>query len=176
MKIVAPGWAYWPYKGIPDGWERDAEQRRPIEEIADITNGHSYGGTGVQPVPGGALYENLRVYPDADEGFGKEMAMSEAGANDNHADNTKYGTYAYRFAAAFDRELRGDIGYADHIMQHAAFFTITPISDCLTVRWTGTRTGMRTPGPFPPTLANRGRPGSRPSAVWARLMRRTEAR
>lgn len=122
LKIVAPGWAYWPYKGIPDGWERDAEQRRPIEEIADITNGHSYGGTGVQPVPGGALYENLRVYPDADEGFGKEMAMSEAGANDNHADNTKYGTYAYRFAAAFDRELRGDIGYADHIMQHAAFF------------------------------------------------------
>ncbi|MDQ0194213.1 carbohydrate-binding domain-containing protein [Paenibacillus wynnii] len=122
LKIVAPGWAYWPYNGTPDGWERDAEQRRPIEEIADITNGHSYGGTGVQPVPGGALYENLRVYPDQDEGFGKEMAMSETGSNDNHADNTKYGTYAFRFASAFDREMRGDIGYADHIMQHAAFF------------------------------------------------------
>ncbi|WP_151735551.1 carbohydrate-binding domain-containing protein [Paenibacillus tengchongensis] len=122
LKIVAPGWAYWPYNGIPDGWERDAEARRPIEELSDITNGHSYGGTGVQPLPGAALYENLRVYAGAEEGFGKEMAMSETGANDNHTDNTKYGTYAYRFASAFDRELRADIGYADHIMQHAAFF------------------------------------------------------
>ncbi|CAH1219360.1 hypothetical protein PAECIP111892_04725 [Paenibacillus auburnensis] len=122
LKIVAPGWAYWPYNGTPDGWERDAEQRREIEELSDVTNGHSYGGTGVQPLPGASLYENLRVYNQSDEGFGKEMAMSETGANDNHSDNTKYGTYAYRFAAAFDREMRGDIGYADHIMQHAAFF------------------------------------------------------
>lgn len=122
LKIVAPGWAYWPYNGTPDGWERDAEQRRPIEELSDLTNGHSYGGTGVQPFPGGSLYENLRVYNQSDEGFGKEMAMSETGTNDNHSDNTKYGTFAYRFASAFDREMRGNIGYADHIMQHAAFF------------------------------------------------------
>ncbi|GGF66527.1 hypothetical protein GCM10010912_09380 [Paenibacillus albidus] len=122
LKIVAPGWAYWPYNGTPDGWERDPEQRRPIEELSDVTNGHSYGGTGVQPLPGGSLYENLQVYDEADEGFGKPMAMSETGANDNHSDNTKYGTYAYRFASAFDRELRGNIGYVDHIMQHAAFF------------------------------------------------------
>ncbi|KAI7264207.1 hypothetical protein KC345_g8915 [Hortaea werneckii] len=122
LKIVAPGWAYWPYNGIPDGWERDAGQRAAIEALSDVTNGHSYGGTGVQPLPGGSLYENLRVYGEADEGFGKEMAMSETGSNDNHSDNTKYGTYAYRFASAFDRELRGDIGYVDHIMQHAAFF------------------------------------------------------
>ncbi|MHA6533115.1 polysaccharide lyase family protein [Paenibacillus sp. BAC0078] len=122
LKIVAPGWAYWPYNGIPDGWERDAAQREEIEALSDITNGHSYGGTGVQPLPGGSLYENLRVYGGADEGFGKKMAMSETGSNDNHSDNTKYGTYAYRFASAFDRELRGDIGYVDHIMQHAAFF------------------------------------------------------
>ncbi|WP_052415680.1 carbohydrate-binding domain-containing protein [Paenibacillus graminis] len=122
LKIVAPGWAYWPYNGIPDGWERDAAQREEIEALSDVTNGHSYGGTGVQPLPGGSLYENLQVYGEADEGFGKEMAMSETGSNDNHSDNTKYGTYAYRFASAFDRELRGDIGYVDHIMQHAAFF------------------------------------------------------
>ncbi|MBW4084765.1 hypothetical protein [Paenibacillus sp. S150] len=122
LKIVAPGWAYWPYNGIPDGWERDAAQREEIEALSDVTNGHSYGGTGVQPLPGGSLYENLRVYGEADEGFGKEMAMSETGSNDNHSDNTKYGTYAFRFASAFDRELRGDIGYVDHIMQHAAFF------------------------------------------------------
>ncbi|NOU78150.1 hypothetical protein GC101_04575 [Paenibacillus sp. LMG 31459] len=122
LKIVAPGWAYWPYNGTPDGWERDASQREAIEALSDVTNGHSYGGTGVQPLPGGSLYENLRVYSEADEGFGKEMAMSETGSNDNHSDNTKYGTYAYRFASAFDRELRGDIGYVDHIMQHAAFF------------------------------------------------------
>ncbi|WP_342480943.1 carbohydrate-binding domain-containing protein [Paenibacillus sp. FSL L8-0340] len=122
LKIVAPGWAYWPYNGAPDGWERDAEQRREIEELSDVTNGHSYGGTGVQPLPGGSLYETLQVYDDADDGFGKKMAMSETGANDNHSDNTKYGTYAYRFAAAFDREMRGNIGYVDHIMQHAAFF------------------------------------------------------
>ncbi|WP_379157782.1 hypothetical protein [Paenibacillus sp. sgz5001063] len=122
LKIVAPGWAYWPYNGIPDGWERDAAQREEIEALSDVTNGHSYGGTGVQPLPGGSLYENLQVYHEADEGFGKEMAMSETGSNDNHSDSTKYGTYAYRFASAFDRELRGDIGYVDHIMQHAAFF------------------------------------------------------
>lgn len=107
LKIVAPGWAYWPYNGTPDGWERDASQREAIEALSDVTNGHSYGGTGVQPLPGGSLYENLRVYSEADEGFGKEMAMSETGSNDNHSDNTKYGTYAYRFASAFDRELRG---------------------------------------------------------------------
>lgn len=122
LKIVAPGWAYWPYNGKPDGWERDVEQRRPIEELSDVTNGHSYGGTGVQPVPGGTLYENLRTYSDSEEGFGKEMAMSETGSNDNASDSTKYGTYAKRFAAAFDRETRGNIGYVDHIMQHAAFF------------------------------------------------------
>jgi hypothetical protein len=47
VKVVAPGWAYWPSNGIPDGWERDPAQRRPIEDFADLTNGHSYSLSGV---------------------------------------------------------------------------------------------------------------------------------
>jgi chitodextrinase len=49
------------------------------------------------------------------------MVMSETGANDDATDDNKYGTYANRYISAFDREMRANIGYVDHIMYHAAF-------------------------------------------------------
>lgn len=127
VKIVAPGWAYWPTKGTPYGWERDPAQRRPIEALSDLTNGHSYGLSGLAQARGGALNENLLTYSGGtEEGLPKEMVMTETGANDMHADQSKFGASAYKFAAVFDRELRGDIGYADHIMQHTAFDSSSP--------------------------------------------------
>ncbi len=127
LKIVAPGWAYWPTKGTPYGWERNPEQRKPIEALSDLTNGHSYALTGLTQARGGSLNENLLTYNGGtEEGLTKEMMMTEAGANDLHADPSSFGASAYKFAAAFDRELRADIGYADHIMQHTAFDTSNP--------------------------------------------------
>ncbi|KAA9002392.1 hypothetical protein F4V43_13305 [Paenibacillus spiritus] len=127
LKIVAPGWAYWPSKGTPYGWERDPAQRRPIEALSDLTNGHSYGLSGLTQGRGGSLNENLLSYNGGtEEGLPKEMMMTETGANDLHTDNSKFGATAYKYAAAFDRELRADIGYADHMMQHTAFDTANP--------------------------------------------------
>ncbi|CAA9284509.1 MAG: GH119 / CBM16 [uncultured Cytophagales bacterium] len=121
VKVVAPGWAYWPTNGIPSGWERDPAQRRPIEEISDLTNGHSYSTSGVGGL-GGSLVETLRTYDSyTGDGFPKDMVMSETGANDDAADDNRYGTFANRYIAVFDREMRGNIGYVDHIMYHAAF-------------------------------------------------------
>ncbi len=121
LKIVAPGWAYWPTNGTPNGWERDPAQRRPIEDLSDLTNGHSYSTSGVGGL-GGSLVETLRTYADyTGDGFPKDMAMSETGSNDDATDNARYGTYKNRFDAVFDREMRASIGYVDHIMYHADF-------------------------------------------------------
>jgi chitodextrinase len=122
LKIVAPGWAYWPSKGIPDGWERNPEYRRQVEDLTDFTNGHSYGGTGVTQARGGALLETLLTHPESADGLSKPMIMSENGANDGHADNSKYGTWPNRYEASFDREIRAALGYTDYSIQHAAFF------------------------------------------------------
>jgi chitodextrinase len=125
LKSIAPGWAYWPSKGVPDGWERDPAMRRPIEDHTHMTNGHSYGGSGVGN-RGGSLVETLLTYSDYNgDGFPKDMVMSEMGSNDQHTDKAIYGTEAKRFAASFDREVRANIGYADHIMYHAALFNET---------------------------------------------------
>lgn len=127
LKLVAPGWAYWPSKGTPYGWERDPAQRKPIEALSDLTNGHSYGLSGLSQGRGGSLNENLLSYNGGTaEGLPKEMVMTETGTNDLHADQSKFGASAYKFAAVFDRELRADIGYADHIMQHTAFDASSP--------------------------------------------------
>jgi len=127
LNIVAPGWAYWPTKGAPYGWERDPLQRKPIEALSDLTNGHSYGLSGLAQARGGALNENLLAYDGGTaEGLPKEMVMTETGANDLHSDQSRFGASAYKFAAVFDRELRSNIGYADHIMQHTAFDSSNP--------------------------------------------------
>ncbi len=121
LKIVAPGWAYWPTNGTPNGWARNPDQRRPIELLSDLTNGHSYTTSGTQGI-GGSLAETLRTYSDYDgDGFPKPMAMSETGGNDRAADNNAYGTFSNKFAAVFDREMRANIGYVDHIMYHGDY-------------------------------------------------------
>lgn len=123
LKAVSPGWAYWPSKGIPDGWERDPAYRRQIEDYMDMTNGHSYTLSGITHGDGGALVETLKTYPEYQgDGLAKPMMMSETGANDFHTDNNRYDTFTHRFASLFDRETRSTIGYLDYIMQHAAYF------------------------------------------------------
>ncbi|BFT72840.1 OmpL47-type beta-barrel domain-containing protein [Paenibacillus sp. P36] len=123
LKAVSPGWAYWPSKGIPDGWERDPAYRRQIEDYTDMTNGHSYTLSGISSGEGGALVETQKTFPEYQgDGLAKPMMMSETGANDFHTDNNRYDTFTHRFASIFDRETRSTIGYLDYIMQHAAYF------------------------------------------------------
>jgi hypothetical protein len=135
LLTVAPGWAYWPsYSeepcgnqkgtvwqcGDPDGWERDPEQRKELEEVTDLTNGHSYGTSYVDS-DGGSFTENLKTFGGAVDGLSKNMLTTEFGTSDGHEDPHQYGA-TQRTAAVFDRIMRAQIGYADMFVQHAAFF------------------------------------------------------
>ncbi len=135
LKTVAPGWAYWPdYSekscgnqagtvrqcGDPDGWERDPKQRDELEEVTDLTNGHSYGDSYIFS-NGGSFTENLRTFGGAADGLGKKMLTTEFGTSDSHVDAYQYGA-SERTAAVFDRIMRAHIGYVDMFVQHAAFF------------------------------------------------------
>ncbi|WP_340006978.1 discoidin domain-containing protein [Paenibacillus sp. FSL K6-0276] len=135
LLTVAPGWAYWPsYKekpcgyqkgsvrqcGDPDGWERDPEQRKELEEVTDLTNGHSYGNS-YSDSEGGSFTENLKTFGGAVDGLSKNMLTTEFGTSDSHKDAYQYGA-SERTAAVFDRIMRAQIGYADMFVQHAAFF------------------------------------------------------
>ncbi|KGE19204.1 discoidin domain-containing protein [Paenibacillus wynnii] len=135
LRTVAPGWAYWPgFKehscgnqkgtvkqcGDPDGWERDPKQRLELEEVTDLTNGHSYGESYIF-TNGGSFTENLKTFEGAAEGLNKQMLTTEFGTSDSHTDAPQYGA-TERKAAVFDRIMRAHIGYADMFVQHAAFF------------------------------------------------------
>lgn len=88
LQTVAPGWAYWPgYSedscgnqkgtlkqcGDPDGWERDPEQRNELEEVTDLTNGHSYGESYIFS-NGGSFTENLKTFGGAVDGLSKKCS------------------------------------------------------------------------------------------------------
>ncbi|WP_379154444.1 discoidin domain-containing protein [Paenibacillus sp. sgz5001063] len=135
LQTVAPGWAYWPdfnkdscgnqkgtvrQCGDPDGWERDPEQRGELEEVTDLTNGHSYGESYIFS-NGGSFTENLKTFGGAVDGLGKKMLTTEFGTSDSHVDAYQYGA-SERTSAVFDRIMRAHIGYADMFVQHAAFF------------------------------------------------------
>lgn len=136
MKTVAPGWAYWPEFrenscgnqrqgeaqrcGDPDGWERDAEQRLELEQVTDLTNGHSYGESYLF-AEGGSFTENLRTFGGSENGLPKTMLSTEFGTSDSHYDPERYGASQPK-AAVFDRIMRSHIGYAEMFIQHAAFF------------------------------------------------------
>lgn len=135
LQTVAPGWAYWPsYStdscgnqkgaakqcGDPDGWERDPEQRNELEEVTDLTNGHSYGESYIFS-NGGSFTENLKTFGGAADGLSKKMLTTEFGTSDTHVDAYQYGASAAT-SAVFDRIMRAHIGYADMFVQHAAFF------------------------------------------------------
>ncbi|MNB67736.1 F5/8 type C domain protein [compost metagenome] len=135
LLTVAPGWAYAAeYKirrcgnqtgtvqqcGSPDGWERDPAQRLELENITDLTNGHSYGGS-FAAKDGGSFTENLKTFHGAEDGLPKKMLVTEFGTSDAHTDDWHYGAKEST-AAIFDRIMRAHIGYADMFVQHAAFF------------------------------------------------------
>ncbi|AIQ45266.1 hypothetical protein R70723_04680 [Paenibacillus sp. FSL R7-0273] len=135
LQTVAPGWAYWPeYStdscgnqkgtlkqcGDPDGWERDPAQRNELEEVTDLTNGHSYGESYIFS-DGGSFTENLKTFGGAADGLSKQMLTTEFGTSDSHTDAHQYGA-SEPTAAVFDRIMRAHIGYADMFVQHAAFF------------------------------------------------------
>lgn len=137
VQIVSPGWAYWPTYaasgycanqvagqpnrcGDPDGWERDPAQRLEVENLTDLTNGHSYGTSNVDD-QGGSFTENLETFGGSSDGLPRQMLVTETGTDDGQTDFSIVGS-SEPHASAFDRIMRGNIGYADHIMQHAAFF------------------------------------------------------
>ncbi|MFM9276433.1 discoidin domain-containing protein [Paenibacillus jiagnxiensis] len=135
MKTVAPGWAYWPAYSVkscknqtgdkkecgnPDGWERDPKQRLELENVTDLTNGHAYGESYVQG-RGGSFVENLQTFSGSKDGLSKTMLNTEFGTSDSHTDNPIYGASQPQ-AAVFDRIMRSQIGYADMLVQHAAFY------------------------------------------------------
>lgn len=120
VKTVAPGWAYWPTGGQPDGWERDPSQRMEVEQKTQLTNGHSYGLSYADD-EGGSFIETLKTLNVEQAGSAKEMLVTETGTSDAHIDDPSYGS-SQPHASVFDRILRAHVGFADYFMQHAAFF------------------------------------------------------
>lgn len=120
IKVAAPGWAYWPSGGTPNGWARDASLRREVEDFCDWTNGHSYALSDVKQVNGGALTETLKTYSDYNgDGWPKPMMMTETGTNESHTD--QFAVDEYSNTAIFDRQMRSNVGYVDYIMQFNAY-------------------------------------------------------
>lgn len=116
VKVVAPGWAY-------ANWANDPDNRQMVEQHCDLTGGHAYGPSYADPNDDGSSFvQNLLLYGEITDGLPKEMLVTETGNTHQHLDPLAFGT-TQRNAASFDRILRGQVGYADHIMQHAAFFT-----------------------------------------------------
>ncbi|BCL83714.1 Fibronectin type III domain-containing protein [Ktedonobacteria bacterium brp13] len=124
VQLVAPGWSYWPTGGTPSGWERDPASRWQVEQYTALTNGHSYnteeGGRGQ------SFLENLLTYGDqgllTGNGLPKPMLTTEMGAYDYTTDDPLFGADPnHTNSAAWDRLLRGQIGYANSIDQFAAF-------------------------------------------------------
>jgi len=138
LRTVAPGWAYQPKYaaktcrnqkaygdktcGDPDGWEGDPTQRKELEDVTDLTNGHAYGSS-YSDDRGGSFVENMRTFGGASDGLAKPMLNTEYGTSDAHRDVPAYGASPKTSqAAAFDRIMRAHIGYADLFTQHAAFY------------------------------------------------------
>ncbi|BCL83713.1 FN3 and CBM6-CBM35-CBM36_like domain-containing protein [Ktedonobacteria bacterium brp13] len=124
VQLVAPGWSYSPTGGTPSGWERDPASRWQVEQYTALTNGHAYnteeGGRGL------SFLENLLTYGNqgllTGDGLPKPMLTTEVGAYDYTTDDSRFGADPnHTNSAAWDRLLRGQIGYADSIDQHAAF-------------------------------------------------------
>lgn len=111
MKLVAPGWTYW-----PKTWESEAGQRAQVEAVTELTNGHSYG----QSYAGGFL-EQLKLFGPLESGWPKEWLNTETGANDGHTDWPETAS-TQPHASICDRILRAHIGMASHFMYHTIFF------------------------------------------------------
>ncbi|WP_088831128.1 polysaccharide lyase family protein [Paenibacillus tyrfis] len=120
LQIVSPGWSYKSTGGEPYGWERDSVQRKELEDLTDLTNGHAYG-TSYADNEGGSFVENLRTLGSDEDGLPKKMLNTEVGTTNTHLDPPAYGA-GQKQAAVFDRILRAHIGFSDIFIQHAAFY------------------------------------------------------
>ncbi|WP_141335213.1 polysaccharide lyase family protein [Paenibacillus sp. tmac-D7] len=120
LQSVAPGWSYSNKNGLPIGWERDPVQRRELENLTDLTNGHAYG-TSYLEKEGGSFFETLKTFESLQNGLPKFMLNTEIGTNNKHLDPSKYGAQQKQ-SAVFDRNLRAHIGFSNIFMQHAVFF------------------------------------------------------
>ncbi|HBC88159.1 MAG TPA: hypothetical protein DCZ94_14510 [Lentisphaeria bacterium] len=120
---AAPGYCFTDEGGDPDGWEGDPVYRLQLEQYCDTMGGHAYG-TSYQVNNGGNFMENLASYgPTVNNGFPKELIVTEYGTNNWHMDFTTVGT-TQAHAAVFDRNMRSLIAVGDRIMQHASHFKI----------------------------------------------------
>lgn len=119
LKLIAPGWAF-----RQETYARVPEQRADIDGYADMIGGHSYAGTAVEQPRGGLLSETLLSHPDFGDGYGKELFISETGCSDGHGfGNAAQVYYAEaQNTAVFDRELRGNLGFARHQNIHAGWY------------------------------------------------------
>lgn len=119
VQVVSPGWSY-------RNWALNDGNRREVEAFCHLTSGHAYGPSYAQIDPntgGGASFvENIDTHAPITDGLPKEMLVTETGTTNGHTDNPNWGASQPK-AAAFDRILRAHVGYADHVMQHAAFFS-----------------------------------------------------
>lgn len=122
VQLVAPGWAYGGGKGTPVNWDADVDNRRQVEALCQLTNGHSYGFSYADN-RGGSFLENLKTYNGVEDGWPKPYLNTETGANDWHSeDNGPHLASTQPHASAFDRILRAHLAVVDRTMQHAAIF------------------------------------------------------
>ena len=122
VQLVAPGWAYGGGKGTPVNWDADAANRRQVEALSQLTNGHSYGYSYADN-RGGSFVENLKTFGGVEDGWPHPYLNTETGANDWHSeDNGPKLESSEPHAQAFDRILRAHIAVVNRTMQHAAIF------------------------------------------------------
>ena len=122
VQLVAPGWAYGGGKGTPINWDADAVNRRTVEALCQLTNGHSYGYSYANN-QGGSFVETLNTFGGVEDGWPCPYLNTETGANDWHSeDNGPHLASTQPHASAFDRILRAHLAVVDRTMQHAAIF------------------------------------------------------
>ena len=122
VKTVAPGWAYGGGRGTPVNWDAEAANRRRVEALCQVTNGHSYGFSYADD-RGGSFVENLRTFGGVADGWPKPYLNTETGTNDWHSEEngTRFAS-TQPHAQAFDRILRAHLAVVERTMQHAAIF------------------------------------------------------
>jgi len=127
IKLVAPGWAYNGTKGgLPAGWDSLIDYRRPIENLCDCINGHSYRYSYAESPHGSFLSELEDFGKQLDDGWPKEYLNSETGTHrhdsEENADSTAHQASTQPHIQVFDRILRAHLAVVDHTMQHAAIW------------------------------------------------------
>lgn len=122
VQLVAPGWAYGGGKGTPVNWDADPANRRQVEALCQLTNGHSYGYSYADN-RGGSFVENLNTLGGVRDGWPRPYLNTETGTNNWHSEeNGPRLASTQSHAQAFDRILRAHLAVVDRTMQHAAIF------------------------------------------------------